>query len=411
MAFDSAAPVILAYSGGLDTTWCIGHLREVSAAPIVAVTVDVGGFSDEEKARLSERCVQLGAAEHRWVDARDLFFDEVLRYLIYGNVLRGQLYPLSVGAERGLQAREVAQVAHELGASQIAHGCTAAGNDQIRFEIALRTLAPDLEILAPIRDRAPSRADEVADLVRWGFPPPPEAGLYSVNSGLWGATIGGVETLSSKGAIPESAWLRTKGALESGRAPERNTLGFSQGVPVSWNGEELSPVALIERVDAAAAQFGIGRGIHLGDTILGIKGRVAFEAPAATVLIQAHRELEKLTLTGEQQRLKDPLSQAYGELVHCGRALEPAARDLEAFFRSTQERVSGDVYLSFRVGSSFVEGVESEYSLMKASRAEYGEAIGEWTPNDAAGFGKLQALPGVLHRRAGQRSPESGVHA
>lgn len=394
-------PIVLAYSGGLDTTWCIGHLREHYEGDVITVTVDVGGLPDDEKARLAEQSAALGAASHHLIDARELFFDEVLRHLIYGNVLRGNLYPLCVGAERGLQAREVARVARELGATRIAHGCTAAGNDQIRFEVALRTLAPEFEVLAPIRDLAPSRADEIADLERRGHPLPPAAGAYSINSGLWGVTIGGRETLTSDGVLPEEAWLRTRGAFERMLDPRSLTIGFRRGVPAQLDGADLAPVELIEMLDEIAASYGVGRGVHLGDTILGIKGRVAFEAPAATVLIQAHRELEKLTLTGDQQRLKEPLAQTYGELIHRGLALEPAARDIEAFLASTQARVTGEVRVRLRPGSSFVEAVTSPHSLMAASRAEYGEAVGEWSPSDAAGFGRLQALPGILHQRAG----------
>ncbi len=396
------APIVLAYSGGLDTSWCIPWLKQNLSAPVVTVTVDAGGISEKEREELAERSRILGAVQHIHVDARQAFFEEVLRFLIFGNVLKGNLYPICVGAERSLQAREVARVAHELGAKSVAHGCTAAGNDQVRFEVALRTVAPELTILAPVRDEAPSRQDEVAFLAEQGFVVPPSTGSYSVNSGLWGVTIGGKETLHSKGCIPESAWLRTRNAFDPGAAPSKHTIAFDQGTPSALDGVTGNPVEVIEAVDALAASYGLGRGIHLGETILGIKGRVAFEAPAASVLIQSHRELEKLVLTGRQCSLKETLGQTYGELIHSGQFFEPTCRDIEALLGSSQRRVTGEVYLLFRPGSSFVEGVESPHSLLEASGAKYGESVGHWSPQDAKGFSRLVGLPGELHARAAQ---------
>ena len=261
-------------------------------------------------------------------------------------------------------------------------------------------MAPELEILAPVRDESHSRAEEVAYLEARGLPVPAGGAAYSINRGLWGATIGGRETLDSAGPIPESAWLLTRGAFDDPRAPERHRLSFRSGIPCAWDGEPLEPVELLDRIEATAAPFGIGRGIHLGDTVLGLKGRVAFEAPAAEVLLTAHRELEKLVLTGRQQRLKDLVAAVYGELVHEGQALEPAARDAEALLGSSQGRVTGDVHLLLRPGSLFVEGVVSPFSLMAASRGRYGETTGEWSAADAAGFCRIAALPGLLHARA-----------
>ncbi len=397
----SPAPIALAFSGGLDTSFCVPWLAERHGRPVVTVTVDTGGLDPEAAAALERHALALGAREHRIVDARTAFFDDVLRFLIFGNVRRGGLYPLSVGAERAIQAREVARLALELGAAAVAHGSTGAGNDQVRFEVALRAVAPELEILAPVRDESHSRAEEVAYLEARGLPVPVGGAAYSINRGLWGATIGGRETLDSAGPIPESAWLLTRGAFDHPRAPERHRLSFRSGIPCAWDGEPLEPVELLGRIEATAAPFGIGRGIHLGDTVLGLKGRVAFEAPAAEVLLTAHRELEKLVLTGRQQRLKDLVAAVYGELVHEGQALEPAARDAEALLGSTQGRVTGDVHLLLRPGSLFVEGVVSPFSLMAASRGRYGETTGEWSAADAAGFCRIAALPGLLHARAG----------
>ena len=400
-------PIVLAFSGGLDTSFCVPWLAETYGRPVVTVTVDTGGLDAAAAAALGERSRRLGAVEHRLVDGRDAFFERVLRFLIIGNVRRGQVYPVCVGAERGIQAQLVAAAARQLGSGTVAHGCTAAGNDQVRFEVALRTLAPELEALAPVRDQPRPRAEQVAYLEARGLPVPSFGAAYSVNRGLWGVTIGGRETLDSVEPIPEEAWVLTRGAFDGAssssgapRSPRRLRLSFERGVPVAVDGETLAPVALIERVEAAAGAFGIGRGIHLGETILGIKGRVAFEAPAAEVLLTAHRELEKLTLTGRQQRVKETVATVYGDLVHEGQHLEPVCRDIEALFESSQQRVSGEVRLLLRTGQVFVEGVSSPHSLLTASRGVYGEAAGEWSAADARGFSRLAALPSMLHARA-----------
>ncbi|HEX6900528.1 MAG TPA: argininosuccinate synthase [Thermoanaerobaculia bacterium] len=392
-------PIMLAFSGGLDTSFCIPWLAETYGRPVVTVTVDTGGFDASAAADLAARSKTLGAADHILVDAREEFFRKVLRFLIFGNVRRGQVYPICVGAERSIQAQEVAKAAARLGTRTVAHGSTAAGNDQVRFEVALRTLDPSLEILAPVRDEPRARAEQVAYLEARDLPVPPFGAAYSVNRGLWGVTIGGKETLGTTESIPESAWVLTQGAFDAPIPASRHTLGFTHGVPTSLDGEELGPVELIERLEALAAGHGIGRGIHLGETILGIKGRVAFEAPAAEVLLAAHRELEKLTLTGRQIRIKDTVSSVYGDLVHEGQHLEPVCRDIEALLLSSQGRVTGEVYFLFRTGTVFVEGVSSPFSLRDASRGVYGEAAGEWTAADAKGFSRIAALPGELYAR------------
>jgi len=393
-------PIALGFSGGLDTSFCIPWLRERTGRDVVTVHVDTLGLAESEASDLKDRARALGARDHVRVDATRAFFDEVLRFLLFGNVRRGQTYPLCVGAERGLQARELARVARDIGASAVAHGCTAAGNDQVRFEVALRTLAPELEILAPVRDEPRPRAEQVAFLEERGLPVPEHAARYSINRGLWGITIGGTETLGSKESIPEEAWVLTRRALEAPGESARLTLGFERGVPVALRGERLDPVALVRELDGFAGGFGVGRGIHLGDTILGTKGRVAFEAPAAEVLLVAHRELEKLVLTGRQLRVKETVSAVYGDLVHEGQHLEPVCRDIEALLLSSQRRVTGAVHVRLRPGSVFVEGVESPHSLLGATRGVYGEAAGEWTAADSLGLSKIAALPGLLHGRA-----------
>jgi argininosuccinate synthase len=397
-------PIVLAYSGGLDTSFLVPWLAEHERRPIITVTVDTGGIDAAATRTLAERAAALGAVAHHQVDARADYFEQVLRFLIMGNVRRGQLYPLCVGAERVMQAQTIARMARKLGSDTVAHGCTAAGNDQVRFEVALRTLAPDLKVLAPVRDAAFRRQDELEYLQERRLPLPPTGARYSVNRGLWGVTIGGRETLTSGASIPDEAWLLTRDAFSTARAPQRHVLGFRQGRPVALDGKSLTAVALIEALEGLAAPFGIGRGIHLGDTIIGTKGRVAFEAPAAEVLLTAHRELEKLVLTGRQQRIKELVAQPYGDLVHEGQLLDPVCRDIEALLLSSQQRVTGDVHLLLQTGSVFIEGVESPFSLMAASKGVYGEAAGEWSASDALGFSRIAALPGVFYTRAGERA-------
>jgi argininosuccinate synthase len=395
-------PIVVAYSGGLDTSFLVPWIRERYRRPVITVTVNTGGIDAAAARTLEERARALGAVQHHLIDARAEYFEQVLRFLIMGNVRRGQLYPLCVGAERVMQAQTIARMARTLGTHVIAHGCTAAGNDQVRFEVALRTLAPDLEVLAPVRDQAFKRQDELQYLQERALPLPPHGASYSINRGLWGVTIGGQETLTSAGSIPESAWVLSRDAFEHPRAPARHTVSFERGRPSGLDGRKLDPVALIEALETLAGSFGIGRAIHLGDTIIGTKGRVAFEAPAAETLLVAHRELEKLVLTARQQRIKDSVAQPYGDLVHEGQLLDPVCRDIEALFISSQERVTGEVRVLLRPGSLYVEGVESAYSLMSASRGVYGESAGEWTATDALGFSKIAALPGMFYRRAGE---------
>jgi argininosuccinate synthase len=398
---EGAEPILLAFSGGLDTSFCVPWLKDTYQRPVITVCVDTGGIDAAAARGLAERSAQLGAIEHHLIDARATYFDQVLKFLIMGNIRRGGLYPLCVGAERVLQAQTIAQMALTLKTTMVAHGCTAAGNDQVRFEVALRTLAPNLEIIAPVRDRAFKRPEQLKYLEEHKLPIPPFGAAYSVNRGLWGVTIGGKETLTSAGSIPDDAWVLSKHAFSNPKAAERHSIGFEAGVPVSLDGVAKSAVSIIEDLEALAGPFGIGRGIHLGDTVIGTKGRVAFEAPAADVLLTAHRELEKLVLTGKQARIKETVAQPYGDLVHEGQHLDPVCRDIEALLISSQARVTGEVHVLFRPGSVFVEGVTSPYSLMAASKGVYGEAAGEWTPTDALGYSKMLALTGIFYKRAG----------
>jgi argininosuccinate synthase len=388
-----SSPIILAFSGGLDTSFCVPWLRETYARDVITATVDTGGIDVQAATALEERAMALGAVEH-------VLIDTVSTHLIAGNVLRGQAYPLCVGAERGLQAARLAQLARDRGATTVAHGCTAAGNDQVRFEVALRTLNPGLDILAPVRDNSWVREEQLKYLEQHDMPLPAQGSAYSINRGLWGITIGGQETLTSAGTIPEDAWVLSQNAFSDPRPPSRHTLEFDAGVPVALDGAAMPPVELIENLELLAGRYGIGRGIHLGDTVLGTKGRVAFEAPAAITLITAHRELEKLVLSAQQMRVKDSIAAVYGDLVHEGKQLDLVCADIEAFLRSSQQRVTGTITFALRPGNLFIEGVESEHSLLAATKGVYGEAAGEWTAADALGYARILSLPGSLQTRA-----------
>lgn len=404
----SESPIILAFSGGLDTSFCVPWLKETYARPVVTVCINTGGLDDAAAKDLETRAMALGAQEHVLVEARRIFFERVLRFLIAGNVRRGHLYPLCVGAERGIQAQLLAEIATERGSDTVAHGCTAAGNDQVRFEVALRTINPALIVLAPVRDESFVRPEQIAWLEKHDYPVPARGTEYSINRGLWGVSIGGRETLDSRASIPEHAWVLSANALERPGTPETHVVGFHRGIPVSLDGTHMEPVALIERLESLAGPFGIGRGIHVGDTVLGTKGRVAFEAPAAEVLLTAHRELEKLTLSALQTRIKDTVAASYGDFVHEGKQLDAACRDIEALLESSQRRVTGEVTVQFRAGSIFIEGVSSKYSLMAATKGVYGEAAGEWTPADALGYAKILSLTGMLQTRAAaETDPDS----
>ncbi len=398
---NDTSPIILAFSGGLDTSFCVPWLKENYGRDVITATVDTGGIDADAAKALEERALALGAVEHVLIDCKQAFFDSVIRYLVYGNVLRGNAYPLCVGAERGLQAEKLAELAAERGATTVAHGCTAAGNDQVRFEVALRTLHPGLDILAPVRDNAWVREEQLAYLEKHGMPLPAQGSDYSINRGLWGITIGGRETLTSEGSIPESAWVLSPTAFSQPLEPTSHTLSFDKGVPVAIDGEAMDPVSLIEKLEVLAGSYGIGRGIHLGDTVLGTKGRVAFEAPAAITLITAHRELEKLVLSALQSRIKDTVSASYGDFVHEGKQLDLVCGDIEALLESSQQRVSGDVHITLKPGSLFVDGVESPHSLLAATKGVYGEAAGEWTAVDTLGYAKVLSLTGSLQTRAG----------
>lgn len=392
-------PIVLAFSGGLDTSFCVPFLRETTGQEVVTVTVDTGGLAPDAHATLAARSRALGAAEHVTVDGRQRLYDDHLAWLIRGNVLRGGVYPLCVGPERVVQARAVAEVARRLGAGAIAHGSTGAGNDQIRFDVALRVLAADLDVLAPVREHGFSREHMAAYLAERGHAVSAERAAYSINRGLWGTTIGGRETHTTHLPLPDEAYPDTVPPQDAPPEGVVLQLGFEKGLPVTLDGRPMDGVALVEALNALGAAHGVGRGIHVGDTILGIKGRVGFEAPAAYVLIPAHRELEKLVLTRWQAFQKDQLAAFYGMLLHEGQYFDPVMRDLEAFLASSQQRVEGTVEVELRQGRVRVLGATSPFALFDTGVAAYGETNALWNGRDAEGFARLYGLQGVLAHR------------
>lgn len=387
----------LAFSGGLDTTYCAVFLREQGYA-VHAVAVDTGGFDDDERRLIAQRAEAAGAAAFQLIDARAELFDRTLKHLLFANALRGDVYPLCVSAERLVQAKCVAEYGRRVGAAALVHGSTGAGNDQVRFDLAFRVLAPGVEVITPIRAQALSREAEMKYLAERNVYIPPKTGVYSVNRGLWGATIGGGETHQSDGVLPESAYVLTALAADRPAGPEEVVIDFERGVPTALGDAgvggvaRLTPVALVERLNTRAGRRGIGRGMHVGDTILGIKGRVAFEAPAATVLIAAHRELEKLVLSKQQQFWKRTLGDVYGANVHEARFFDPVMRDLETFLESSQRRVTGRVTVRLEDRIATVLGATSPHSLMNTDKARYGEGSKLWTGEEAAAFCKIYGV-------------------
>lgn len=398
--------IVLAFSGGLDTSFCVPYLKETYDEPVYTVIVNTGGLSAADAVAIEAKALTLGAAGHRLIEGRYDLFEDHLSYLIKGNVLRGHVYPLCVGTERVVQARKTVEVARALGARAVAHGSTGAGNDQVRFDVTLRLLADDLEIITPIRDQGLSRHDTTAFLVARGFDVPAKKTTYSINKGLWGTTIGGAETLGTTDPLPDNAYPDTAAPAASPDAPLDLTLTFENGLPTALNGDALDPVALIETLNDLGGQYGIGRDIHVGDTILGIKGRVGFEAPAPIILITAHRELEKIVLTKWQRYQKDHLADFYGMLLHEAQYFDPVMRDIEAFIDSSQARVAGTVTVRLFKGRVSVLGCESPFSMFDTGVAIYGEHNALWDGRDARGFSRLAGVQAYLATKAG-RTTES----
>lgn len=391
-------PLALAFSGGLDTSFCVPRLAE-DGWTVHTVYVNTGGASAAERAAIAAQARAVGAAEHHEVDARAAVFDRFVRFLIQGNILRGEVYPLSVSAERTQQTLSVVETARAIGAKAVAHGSTGAGNDQIRFDVALRVLAPELEIVTPIRDLGVTREQAVAYLKERGLPVPEKAGAYSINRGLWGTTWGGGWTHDTWAGPPDELLEPPAGAP----AAREIVLGWTRGVPVTLDGAALDGPALVERLNQLAEAYGFGRGIHVGETALGIKGRIGFEAGAALVLIAAHRELEKLVLTRWQSYWKDQLARFYGDRLHEGQYFDPALRDIEALITSSQARVTGETRVRLAPGRFQVVGTRSPHSMMDRSVATYGEENRLWTGDEARAYARIAAIPSLLAARANNK--------
>lgn len=387
--------IALAFSGGLDTSYCVPRLAE-DGWQVQTVFVNTGGASRAEREAIRQQAAAVGAVRHHEVDARAAVFDRFVRFLIQGNVLRGGVYPLSVAAERTQQALSVVEVARGIGATAVAHGSTGAGNDQIRFDVALRVLAPDLAIVTPIRDAGLQRAQAIAYLEGRGLPVPARAGAYSINAGLWGTTWGGGWTHDSWTGPPAELLDPPADAP----APIEVRVGWERGLPVSLDGRTLAGVDTIQALNELAAVYGVGRGVHVGETALGIKGRIGFEAGAALLLIAAHRELEKLVLTRWQAFWKDQLASFYGDRLHEGQYFDPALRDIEALLANSQERVTGETRVRLAPGRFQVVGARSPHSLMDRRVATYGEENLLWTGDEARAFARVAAIPSLLAARA-----------
>lgn len=378
--------VVLAFSGGLDTSYCAIYLSKDLGYEVHTLTVNTGGFSAEELAQIEKRALSLGVRSHKAVEETQNYYDKVIRYLIYGNVLKNGTYPLSVSAERMSQALASARYAKEIGATAIAHGSTGAGNDQVRFDMVIQILAPGIQIITPIRDLRLSREAEIEYLKKNGVEMNFEKAKYSINKGIWGTSVGGRETLNSMGMLPEEAWPTQ--VTKSGT--EEVKLGFNRGELISINGREYDhPTLAIQKLQEIAGPYGIGRDIHVGDTIIGIKGRVGFEAAAPVVIIKSHHALEKHVLTKWQLSWKDQLSQFYGNWLHEGQYLDPVMRDIEGYLTSSQQHVTGVVSVSLHPYRFQINGIESAYDLMSAKFGKYGEMNLGWTGDDVKGFTKI----------------------
>jgi len=400
--------IVLGFSGGLDTTFCVKYLHDDLGYEVHSIIVNTGGFSPEELAHIEAHAYALGVASHTTVQAVESYYDRIIRFLIYGNVLKNNTYPLSVSAERLSQALHIAEHVQQLGASAVAHGSTGAGNDQVRFDMIFHIMIPGVEIITPIRDLQLSREAEIDYLHGKGVEMNAAKAMYSINKGLWGTSVGGRETLSSRGMLPESAWPTP--VTKSGT--EELTLQFEQGELRAVNGQVYAhPTAAIQAIHALAAPYGIGRDIHVGDTIIGIKGRVGFEAAAPMVIIKAHHALEKHVLTKWQLSWKDQLASFYGNWLHEGQILDPVMRDIEAFLENSQRTVTGTVFVQLLPYRFQILGIESPFDLMSSKFGKYGEMNTGFTGTDVRGFSKIfgnqTAIWNAVQQQNGDATPNA----
>ena len=378
--------IVLGFSGGLDTSFCVKYLHEELGYEVHSIIVNTGGFSKEELEDIKEHAYKLGVKSHTTVDAVKIYYDRIIKFLVFGNVLKNNTYPLSVSAERLIQALHIADHVKEVGADAVAHGSTGAGNDQVRFDMIFHIIIPGVPIITPVRDLRLSRETTIEYLKERGVEMNFEKAMYSINKGLWGTSVGGKETLNSKGILPEDAWPTQ--VTKSGS--EEVKLHFQKGELKGIDDQQFShPSEAIQYLQSIAGPYGIGRDIHVGDTIIGIKGRVGFEAAAPMVILKAHHALEKHVLTKWQLSYKDQLSQFYGSWLHEGQILDPVMRDIEAFFTSTQQHVTGDVYVQLQPYHFQVIGIESPYDLMSSKFGKYGEMNTGWSGEDVRAFSKI----------------------
>ncbi len=379
--------VVLAFSGGLDTSYCVKYLKLEKGLSVHAAIVNTGGFDNEELDDIKDRANELGADEFTVLEETENFYTNCLKYLIFGNILRNNTYPLSVSAERVFQAIALVNYAKKINAGFIAHGSTGAGNDQVRFDLVFQILAPEIEIITPIRDQKLSRKAEIDYLAAHGAAQDWEKAKYSINKGLWGTSVGGDETLTSHLALPEKAFPTQLKNTE----PQQVKIKFKQGELCELNDQELSPVDIIQQLEQIAQPYAIGRDIHVGDTILGIKGRVGFEAAASLIIIKAHHSLEKHVLGKWQQYWKEQLANWYGMMVHEGQFLDPVMRNIESFLQDSQTNVEGTVYVDLAPYRFQIAGIKSKYDLMQSDFGQYGEMNNAWTAEDVKGFTKILA--------------------
>lgn len=381
--------VVLAFSGGLDTSFCVPYLKNEKGLEVHTIMVNTGGFSSSEEKEIEQRALSLGASSHINIDIREEYYQKGIKYLLFGNILKNSTYPLSVSSERIFQALAVLDRVKELDAAFVAHGSTGAGNDQVRFDLVFEVMAPHVKVFAPIRELMLSRKDEIDYLKKSGCNLDWEKAKYSINQGLWGTSIGGVETLTSSGVLPEQAYPSQVSKNETTII----TIDFENGEPVSLNGERDSAVKIIERLNSIGSQYAVGRDVHVGDTIIGIKGRVGFEAPAALILIKSHHLLEKHVLTKGQLYWKEQLSGWYSQLMHEAQYLDPLMRNIEVFLSDTQKYVTGSVQVELRPYHFSVLACSTPYDLMSNEFGEYGETNKSFTGQDVIGFTKVLANP------------------
>lgn len=392
--------LVLAFSGGLDTSFCVKYLKEEKGFEVYTAIANTGGFSEQELKNIEEKAYSLGAKEHVTLDVTEEYYQKCIRYMIYGNILRNNTYPVSVSSERVFQAIATIDYAKKIGAGYIAHGSTGAGNDQVRFDLTFQVLAPGIEIVTPIRDLMLSRQDEIEFLKKHGVQADFDKMQYSINQGIWGTSVGGKETLTSDKGLPDEAF---PSQLET-EEEQTIVLGFEKGELKSIDGKSFaSGPEVIQALEKIVSKYAIGRDIHVGDTIIGIKGRVGFEAAAPLIIIKAHHLLEKHTLTKWQAYWKEQLANWYGMFLHEAMYHEPVMRNIETFLQDSQENVSGRVFVKLKPYRFELQGIESQHDLMKSGFGDYGETVKAWSADDVKGFTKILANPLKVYHKVNKK--------